>query len=167
MPNSDLVIYNYHFNDSNLHFSVSNSSIIVIMEDYPLYFCTISLLLFVFIISDLFANRLKLKKADVLESKTVGRESVKYLKGNVEFQKGLVDLKCQYGTYKEKKDIVYLFDEVHLTKETLTLKCDSITLRIFYQNIKFRKHLITRTLEPHFLSANISNIEVALYKNRK
>ena len=53
--------------------------------------------------------------------------SVKYLKGNVEFQKGLVDLKCQYGTYKEKKDIAYLFDEVRLTKETLTLTCDSIT----------------------------------------
>ena len=86
-----------------------------------------TILLLFFIISGVFANRLKLKKADVLESKTVGRESVKYLKGNVEFQKGLVDLKCQYGTYKEKKDIAHLFDEVHLTKETLTLTCDSIT----------------------------------------
>ena len=86
-----------------------------------------TILLLFFIISCVFANRLKLKKADVLESKTVGRESVKYLKGNVEFQKGLVDLKCQYGTYKEKKDIAHLFDEVHLTKETLTLTCDSIT----------------------------------------
>ena len=61
-----------------------------------------TILLLFFIISCVFANRLKLKKADVLESKTIGRESVKYLKGNVEFQKGLVNLKCQYGTYKEK-----------------------------------------------------------------
>ena len=38
----------------------------------------------------------KLKKADVLESKTIGRESVKYLKGNVEFQKGLVNLNYQF-----------------------------------------------------------------------
>ena len=85
------------------------------------------ILLFVFIIPGVFANRLKLKKADVLESKTIGRESIKYLKGNVEFQKGLVNLKCQYGTYKEKKDIAYLFDQVNVTKETLTLNCDSIT----------------------------------------
>ena len=85
------------------------------------------ILLSLFIISNVSANRLKLKKADILESKKVGRESVKYLKGNVEFQKGPVELKCQYGTYKEKKDIAYLFDEVNLTKETLSLTCDSIT----------------------------------------
>ena len=85
------------------------------------------ILLSLFIISNVSANRLKLKKADILESKKVGRESVKYLKGNVEFQKGPVELKCQYGTYKEKQDIAYLFDEVILTKETLSLACDSIT----------------------------------------
>ena len=85
------------------------------------------ILLSLFIISNVSANRLKLKKADILESKKVGRESVKYLRGNVEFQKGSVELKCQYGTYKEKKDIAYLFDEVNLTKETLSLTCDSIT----------------------------------------
>ena len=56
----------------------------------------------------IYGNRLKLKKADVLESKNVGKESVKYLTGNVEFQKGLVQLKCDYGTHKEKEDIAHL-----------------------------------------------------------
>ena len=75
----------------------------------------------------LYGNRLKLKKADVLESKNIGKESVKYLKGNVEFQKGLVQLKCNYGTHKEKEDIAHLFDNVEVTKENLSLTCDSIT----------------------------------------
>ena len=113
------------------------------------------ILLFVFIISGLFANRLKLKKADVLESKTIGRESVKYLKGNVEFQKGLVDLKCQYGTYKEKKDIAYLFDEVRLTKETLTLTCDSIT---FYS----KKNRVESTGNPKVKDVEYSLISDSL-----
>ena len=72
-------------------------------------------------------NRLKLKKADVLENKNIGKESVKYLQGNVEFQKGLVQLKCDYGTHKEKEDIAHLFDNVEVTKENLSLTCDRIT----------------------------------------
>ena len=86
-----------------------------------------NILLLILLLANVFASRLKLKKAAILESKNIGRESVQYLKGNVEFQKGLVHLKCQYGTYKEKKDIAYLFDEVYVTKETLSLTCDSIT----------------------------------------
>ena len=85
------------------------------------------ILLSFLILASTFANRLKLKKADILESKTIGKESVKYLKGNVEFQKGLVELKCQYGTHREKQGIAYLFDNVSVTKETLTLTCDSIS----------------------------------------
>ena len=52
---------------------------------------------------------------------------MKYLTGNVEFQKGLVQLKCDYGTHKEKEDIAHLFDNVEVTKENLSLTCDSIT----------------------------------------
>ena len=86
-----------------------------------------NILLLILLLANVFASRLKLKKADILEGKNIGRESVKYLKGNVEFQKGLVNLKCQYGIHEEKKDIAYLFDEVYVTKETLSLTCDSIT----------------------------------------
>ena len=75
-----------------------------------------NILLLILLLANVFASRLKLKKADILESKNIGRESVQYLKGNVEFQKGLVHLKCQYGTYKEKKDIAYLFEKVNVTK---------------------------------------------------
>ena len=75
----------------------------------------------------LYGNRLKLKKADVLESKNIGKESVKFLKGNVEFQKGLVELKCDYGTHEEKEDVAHLFNNVEIIKETLLLTCDSIT----------------------------------------
>ena len=85
------------------------------------------ILLSLFYTTALYGNRLKLKKADVLESKNVGKESVKYLTGNVEFQKGLVQLKCDYGTHKEKEDIAHLFDNVEVTKENLSLTCDSIT----------------------------------------
>ena len=79
------------------------------------------ILLSLFYTTALNGNRLKLKKADVLESKNVGKESFKYLKGNVEFQKGLVQLKCDYGKHKEKEDIAHLFDNVEVTKENLSL----------------------------------------------
>jgi Uncharacterized protein conserved in bacteria len=39
----------------------------------------------------------------------------------------LVQLKCDYGTHKEKEDIAHLFDNVEVTKENLSLTCDSIT----------------------------------------
>ena len=73
------------------------------------------------------AEKLRLKRADVLESKRVGFETVKLLQGNIEFQKGQIELKCQNSTYKEKKDIAYLYDDVIMNKKELSLRCDSIT----------------------------------------
>ena len=75
------------------------------------------------------AQRLKLIKADILESKTIKKESVKLLNGNVEFQKGLINLKCEKGLYKEKKEIAQLYNNVKVSKKNLLLNCDSI---IFY-----------------------------------
>ena len=75
------------------------------------------------------AQRLKLIKADILESKTIKKESVKLLNGNVEFQKGLINLKCEKGLYKEKKEIAQLYKNVKVSKKNLLLNCDSI---IFY-----------------------------------
>ena len=75
------------------------------------------------------AQRLKLIKADILESKTIKKESVKLLNGNVEFQKGLIHLKCEKGLYKEKKEIIQLYNNVKVSKKNLLLNCDSI---IFY-----------------------------------
>jgi len=75
------------------------------------------------------AQRLKLIKADVLESKTIKKESVKLLNGNVEFQKGPINLKCEKGLYKEKKEIAQLYSNVKVSKKNLLLNCDSI---IFY-----------------------------------
>ena len=114
-----------------------------------------NILLFIFLISTISANRLKLKKAEILESKTIKGESIKYLKGDVEFQKGLINLKCQYGNYKEKKDIAYLFDEVSLTKETLTLTCDSIT---FYS----KKNRIESAGDPKIIDREYSLISDSL-----
>ena len=76
-----------------------------------------------------FANseKLRLTRADVLESKRIGFETVKHLEGNVQFQKGNIKLNCQNSVYKERKDIAYLFNEVTMIKEDLILKCDSIT----------------------------------------
>ena len=73
------------------------------------------------------AEKLRLKRADVLESKRVGFETVKLLQGNIEFQKGQIELNCQNSTYKEKKDIAYLYDDVIMNKKELSLRCDSIT----------------------------------------
>ena len=73
------------------------------------------------------AEKLRLKRADVLESKRVGFETVKLLQGKIEFQKGQIELKCQNSTYKEKKDIAYLYDDVIMNKKELSLRCDSIT----------------------------------------
>ena len=58
------------------------------------------------------AQRLKLIKADILESKIKNKESFKLLNGNVEFQKGLTNLRCENGLYKEKKEIAQLYNNV-------------------------------------------------------
>ena len=64
------------------------------------------------------AQRLKLIKADILESKIKKKESVKLLNGNVEFQKGLINLKCENGLYKEKKRLLNYIIMLKLPKTT-------------------------------------------------
>ena len=73
------------------------------------------------------AEKLRLKRADVLESKKIGFETVKHLQGNVQFQKGDIKLTCQKSVYKERKDIAFLFNQVKIFKDDLILECDSIT----------------------------------------
>ena len=86
-----------------------------------------TIIYFIAFLSYCYAERLKLKQADVLESKRIGFETVKILEGNIEFQKGNIELKCQNSIYKEKKDIAYLYDDVKMNKEDINLTCDSIT----------------------------------------
>ena len=85
-----------------------------------------TIIYFIAFFSYCYAERLKLKQADVLESKRIGFETVKILEGNIEFQKGNIELKCQNSIYKEKKDIAYLYDDVKMNKEDINLTCDSI-----------------------------------------
>ena len=85
-----------------------------------------TIIYFIAFFSYCYAERLKLKQADVLESKRIGFETVKILEGNIEFQKGNIELKCQNSIYKEKKDIAYLYDNVKMNKEDINLTCDSI-----------------------------------------
>ena len=73
------------------------------------------------------AEKLKLKRADVLESKKIGFETVKHHQGNVQFEKGDIKLNCQNSVYKERKDIAFLFNQVKIFKDDLILECDSIT----------------------------------------
>ena len=73
------------------------------------------------------AEKLRLKRADVLESKKTGFETVKHLHGNVQFQKGNIKLNCQKSIYKERRDIAYLFNQVKMVKDDLILECDSVT----------------------------------------
>ena len=86
-----------------------------------------TIIYFIAFLSYCYAERLKLKQADVLESKRIGFETVKILEGNIELQKGNIELKCQNSIYKEKKDIAYLYDDVKMNKEDINLTCDSIT----------------------------------------
>ena len=66
----------------------------------------------------LFADdRLRLKKADILESKVISGEKIQFLRGDVEFQKGDVWLNCQEGRYKEKKEVAWLFKQVKVKQK--------------------------------------------------
>ena len=88
-------------------------------------------LVFIFLISSfLFPdNRLRLKKANVLESKTINGESVKFISGNVIFTKGTLTLNCQEGRQYEKTQLAILYRRVTALQEGRTLTCD--TLKFF------------------------------------
>ena len=85
---------------------------------------------FFILISCLFSDeRLRLKKADVLESKTVNGKTVQYLSGDVVITKGELTLTCQEGRYFERDQIAFLFQKVIALQKERTLTCD--TLKFF------------------------------------
>ena len=83
------------------------------------------LLLFSFIIgqSD---DRLRLKKADILENITVDGVSMQYLKGNVVFQKGKMTMKCDWARFNKRTENGFLFGNVSMNKEEQNLIADSL-----------------------------------------
>ncbi len=82
------------------------------------------------IISCIFCdNRLKLKKANVLENKTIDGQSIKYISGNVIFTKNDLTLTCQEGRHYEQKDLAILYRRVTALQNGRTLTCD--TLKFF------------------------------------
>ena len=88
---------------------------------------TISLVILNLISSFLFSDeRLRLKKADILESKVIENQSVKFLSGNVIFSKGNLTLYCQEGRYFEKSDIALLYRNVSAVQDGRTLTCDTL-----------------------------------------
>ena len=79
-------------------------------------------------------DRLRLKKANILENKTINNESVKLISGNIIFTKGSLTLNCQEGRYFEKNDIAILYRNVSAFQEGRTLTCD--TLKFYSKNDK-------------------------------
>ena len=76
-------------------------------------------------------DRLILKQAKILESRTIDKESIRLIEGDVIFEKGNLILKCQKGRYFEKEGKVVLYDQVSAFKDELTFKADTIK---FYSN---------------------------------
>jgi len=74
-------------------------------------------------------DRLRLKKANVLENKTINGESVKFISGNVVFTKGTLTLNCQEGRHYEHNDLAILYRQVFAIQEGRSLTCD--TLKFF------------------------------------
>ncbi|MEE2765764.1 MAG: putative LPS assembly protein LptD, partial [Candidatus Neomarinimicrobiota bacterium] len=74
-------------------------------------------------------DRLRLEKANVLESKTIDGKTVQYLSGDVIITKGDLTLTCQEGRNYEREEIANLFRGVTATKGTTILTCD--TLKFF------------------------------------
>ena len=85
-------------------------------------------ILFIFLLSSLIFpdNRLRLKKANVLENKTINGESVKYISGNVIFTKGTLTLNCQEGRHYERNELAILYRQVTALQEGRTLTCDTL-----------------------------------------
>ncbi len=84
-------------------------------------------------ISILFSTeRLRLKKANLLENKTINNESVKIISGDIIFSKGTLTLFCEEGRYYEKNDIALLYKNVSAIQEGRTVTCD--TLQFFSKN---------------------------------
>ena len=79
-------------------------------------------------------DRLRLKKANILENKTINNKSVKLISGNVIFTKGSLTLNCQEGRHYEKDELAILYRNVSAFQEGRTLVCD--TLKFFSKEDK-------------------------------
>ncbi len=85
-------------------------------------------ILIVFFLSQLSAqdNRLRLKQADLLESKIINGQSVQILTGNVVFLKGKMTITCDTSRYLEKTGQGLLTGNVTMDKEGQHLTADSV-----------------------------------------
>ena len=94
----------------------------------PLYkIGSVPFFLYINLISKLIAvDRIYLKQADILESKTVNKESIKFISGNVIFEKGNLIFKCDDGEHYEKNELVIMYNNVSAIENQRTLKCDTI-----------------------------------------
>ena len=79
-------------------------------------------------------DRLRLKRANILESKTINNKSLKLISGNVIFTKGNLTLNCQEGRHYEKDELAILYRNVTAFQEGRTLVCD--TLKFFSKEDK-------------------------------
>ncbi|MBT3479016.1 MAG: hypothetical protein HN459_06075, partial [Candidatus Marinimicrobia bacterium] len=86
------------------------------------------LLIFLFSLSITTAqdDRLRLKRADVLENITVDGISMQYLKGNVVFHKGEMVMNCDWARFNKGSEQGFLFGNVSMLKDDQTLTCDSM-----------------------------------------
>jgi len=71
-------------------------------------------------------ERLRLESADLLESKLIENESVKFISKNVVFRKGSLTLYCDEGRHFEKKALAILYNNVSAIQNDRTLTCDTI-----------------------------------------
>ena len=71
-------------------------------------------------------NRLRLKRADVLENITLNGEAVQILTGNVIFQKEDMTLRCDHARYHQKVGLGMLVGSVKVVRNNQTLTCDSL-----------------------------------------
>ncbi len=71
-------------------------------------------------------SRLRLKRADVLESITMNGEAIQILTGNVIFEKKSTTITCERAQFNRRTEQVYLAGSVVVTKEDQTLACDSL-----------------------------------------
>jgi lipopolysaccharide assembly outer membrane protein LptD (OstA) len=71
-------------------------------------------------------GRLHLKRADVLENRTIDGQPVQILTGNVVFVKDEMTLTSDYARYRQKQGYGYLVGNVRATKGERQLDCDSL-----------------------------------------
>ena len=90
------------------------------------------LLFFAYILNWIIAeDRLILEQANILESKIINGESIRFIEGDVIFKKGNLIIKCQKGQYFEKKGQAVLYNEVTAIKDEFTFVADTLK---FYSN---------------------------------